>query len=175
MLVADESRFGLKTLLSRRLVGPGVKPLGKHQHLFQAQHLYGAFDVQTGESFYLESNSLSHQMFSQFLFHIAEHYPGQLVVILVDNAGFHRANDLECPDNVVLLFQPPYSPDLNPSERVWQECKRALKGLIFPTLNKLSQFLEQILQRLTTPQIRSLVQFPWLMDALKQVSPLLAN
>ncbi|PSO63482.1 MAG: hypothetical protein BRC36_08095 [Cyanobacteria bacterium QH_2_48_84] len=47
-------------------------------------------------------------------------HPEELHLIQVDNAKAHSAQTLTVPDNVILLFQPPYCPELNPIERVWQ-------------------------------------------------------
>ena len=47
-------------------------------------------------------------------------YPHSLNVIQLDNGRFHSAKSLTIPDNIVLLFQPPYSPDLNPIEGLWK-------------------------------------------------------
>jgi transposase len=41
----------------------------------------------------------------------------------MDNGSCHKANSLVIPDNVVCLFFPPYSPELNPIERLWQDVK----------------------------------------------------
>jgi transposase len=50
-------------------------------------------------------------------------------VIQLDNGRFHYAKNLTIPDNIVLLFQPPYSPDVNPIERVWQFMKDKLRWI----------------------------------------------
>lgn len=46
--------------------------------------------------------------------------PGAHAVIVLDGAGWHGAHDLVVPDNITLLPLPPYSPELNPIENVWQ-------------------------------------------------------
>ncbi|MBF2022226.1 MAG: transposase [Hydrococcus sp. C42_A2020_068] len=51
----------------------------------------------------------------------------QLNVLQVDNGLFDRAKRLQIPENIVLLFQPAYSPELNPRERVWEHLKQDLK------------------------------------------------
>ncbi len=51
-------------------------------------------------------------------------YPDNLNVVQLDNGRFHHSNTLKIPDNILLSFQPPYSPELNPIERVWQHIKQ---------------------------------------------------
>lgn len=43
--------------------------------------------------------------------------------MILDNAPAHIASDLMVPENIILLFLPPYSPELNPVERLWQDLK----------------------------------------------------
>ena len=50
-------------------------------------------------------------------------YPEQLHIIQVDNAPAHKLDSSELPDNVILLFQPPACPEVNPTERVWEYLK----------------------------------------------------
>ncbi|KAB8332766.1 IS630 family transposase, partial [Scytonema tolypothrichoides VB-61278] len=55
-------------------------------------------------------------------------------VIQLDNGGLHQSLDLVIPENIVLLFQPPYSPQVNPIERLWKELKKRLKWKLFDNL-----------------------------------------
>ena len=45
---------------------------------------------------------------------------GAHAVLILDGAGWHGANALVVPDNLSLLTLPPYSPELNPVENIWQ-------------------------------------------------------
>jgi hemolysin activation/secretion protein len=47
--------------------------------------------------------------------------------------GLHTAKKLQIPSNIIVLFQPPYSPELNPIERLWQALKKDLKWELFST------------------------------------------
>lgn len=58
--------------------------------------------------------------------------PGAHAVIIIDGAGWHKAGDLVVPDNLSLLRLPPYSPELNAQENVWQYLRQNyLAGRIF--------------------------------------------
>jgi transposase len=48
-------------------------------------------------------------------------------VLVLDNRRFHKAKDLSVPDNIRLVFLPPYSPELNPGERLWHDLKDHLR------------------------------------------------
>ena len=65
-------------------------------------------------------------------------YPGERVVLVVDNAGWHTARDLAVPANVILWFLPPHLPELNPVEQVWQWLREHhTRGALFATHEEL--------------------------------------
>jgi transposase len=76
-------------------------------------------------------------MFSNFLDNLAAEYPEHLNVVQLDNGKFHQSSQLKIPDNILLVFQPPYSPELNPSERVWQYIKQELNWGLYDNLDKI--------------------------------------
>lgn len=112
--LSDETRIGLKTIERKRITACGVKPIGKVQWNFKAYYLYGAVSPESGESFWLEFSHLDSVCFQIFLDKLAAHYPDVLNIVQVDNGKFHHSSTLKIPDNVLLIFQPPYSPELNP-------------------------------------------------------------
>ena len=75
----------------------------------------------SGESFVLEFSHLDSQCCERFLEQFALQYPEELHVIQVENAGAHCAQHLQIPDNVLLLYQPSYCPEVNVIERLWAE------------------------------------------------------
>ncbi|MEG4986060.1 transposase [Microcoleus sp. BR0-C5] len=114
-----------------------VKPKGKVQWNFTAFYLYKPVAPKTGESFWLEFSHLYGLCFQIFLDKLAEQYPDNLNLIQLDNGRFHPGSKLKIPDNVILIFQPPYSPELNPIERVWQHIKQELSWDIYDDLDGL--------------------------------------
>ncbi len=58
--------------------------------------------------------------FGRFLREVAAAYPGERVILVVDNAGWHRARALAVSANVILWFLPPHCPEANPAEQIWQ-------------------------------------------------------
>ena len=69
--------------------------------------------------------------FYNFLELFASEYPEDLHIIQIDQVGFHNSLNLSRPENVILLFQPAYSPEVNPRERLWGYVKEQLKWLRF--------------------------------------------
>ena len=76
--------------------------------------------------FGLEFSHLDGMCFQIFLDKLAQKYPAHLNVIQLDNGKFHHSSSLRIPDNILLIFQPPYTPELNPIERIWSHIKQEL-------------------------------------------------
>jgi transposase len=152
------------------ITGCGVKPIGKWQWLFQAFWLYGAVEPATGESFFLQFSHVDAQCYQRFLDEFSRTYPNSLNILQVDNGRFHTSKDLVVPDNVVLLFQPPYCPELNPIERLWEYLKADLKWSSFKTLAELQTKVDQLLRELTPEITASLSGYSFILDALSVVN-----
>jgi transposase len=162
----DESRFGLHTITRSVLTALGIKPIRPVQFSYQSFYLYGAVEPQTGESFFLEFSHLDSDCFQLFLDQFSRAYPESLNVIQLDNGRFHKAQKLTIPDNVVLLFQPPYSPDVNPIERVWQSFKDKLGWLNFKNLDQLRKELDEIIRSILPDELASLTGFDFILTAI---------
>ena len=114
----DESRFGLKTLGGRLISACGIKPLGQWQWKFQTFWLYGAVEPASGEYFFLQFSHVDTDCYQRFLDEFSQAYADTLNILQVDNGLFHKAKRLRIPDNIILLFQPPYSAELNPPHAI---------------------------------------------------------
>jgi len=117
------------------------------QWLFKAFWLYGAVEPATGESFFLQFSHVDTVCFGRFLDELSRR-PDSLNIVQVDNGRFLQGEDLVIPENVILLFQPPYCPELNPMERLWEHLKADLCVATFKTLHQL-QNVDQLLNELT--------------------------
>jgi hypothetical protein len=106
----DETRIGLKTIERKKMTARGVKPIGLVQWNFKTYYLYGAVAPQKGESCWREFSHLDSRCFQIFLEQLAGEYPDNLNVVQLDNGKFHHSSSLKIPDNILLIFQPPYSP-----------------------------------------------------------------
>lgn len=67
---------------------------------------------------------------------LPEAYPDDYILLVMDNAVWHKSQALEIPDNIEFTFIPPYTPEMNPIEQVWAEIrKRGFKNKTFKTLD----------------------------------------
>jgi transposase len=166
----DESRFGLLPIQRRQITLTGVKPLGLVQYRFENFYVYGAVEPTTGASFFLELPQLNTVNFQIFLNEFAQHYQKTLNIILMDNGSCHTAKSLMIPENIVCLFLPPYSPELNPIERLWQDVKAQLAWVAAAAIEELEHRVERILTHYSQATIRSLTAYPYFVRAVNAVS-----
>lgn len=162
----DETRLGLKTIQRRKITAKGVKPIGPVQWHREAMYLYGMVEPKTGESFFYEFSHLDSECFERFLNLVSQQFPDSLNIIQLDNASAHSTKYLQIPNNILLVFQPPYSPELNPIERLWQHLKSKLAWHLYATLDHLRGVLAEQLQQLHPQMIASLTGWDYIVNAL---------
>lgn len=81
--------------------------------------------------------------------------------LVPDGAGWHTANDLKVPDNVTLVALPPYSPELNPVERVWLHLReRHLSHRLLDDCDEVVEVLCRACKAPTPERLRSLTSYP---------------
>jgi len=66
------------------------------------------------------TTNVTKEFFIKYLQDFSEHKPKELKIMVIDNASFHSTKNIELPDNIILLPIPPYCPELNPAEKIWQ-------------------------------------------------------
>ena len=125
---------------------------------------------QTGESFWLEFSHLDSLCFQIFLEQLAGEYPDNLNVVQLDNGRFHHSSNLKIPDNILLIFQPPYSPELNPIERVWQHIKQELSWEIYENLDEIKEKVRAFIENFSRETIASITGWDYILSALSTVA-----
>ena len=129
-------------------------------------YIYGFFEPETGASFYYEFSHVNSDCFQIFLDDFSQAYPEDLHIIQLDQAPFHSTEKLVIPQNVILLFQPAHSPELNPAERVWEYIRSELRGFNGKNLDELRDKLDKIYTKLTEEVIASLTGWRRILNAL---------
>ena len=153
----DESRFGLKTHIGKCLTARGVKPIVKYQHAFKNTYLYGSFSPINGDSFVYEIEGTTSEIFYKYIKAFSKYKPNELKIIIIDNAGFHSLSKYNIPDNIVFVRIPPYSPELNHSEKIWAYIKQYYKNRVFENLENVKHWLHEFVKsKLTTEKILSI-------------------
>ena len=120
----DEARIGQKGRLTHVWHQKGVRPRGVRQQGFSSAHLFGAVCPERGEGVALVLPEVSTAAMDVFLAELSRAVPaGTHAALVLDGAGWHVSEDLTVPANLTLVPLPPYSPELNPIERVWEHLR----------------------------------------------------
>ena len=102
-------------------------------------------------------------MMSLFLEHVAQEYAGYFIVMQVDRAGWHGSKELVLPENIRLLAQPAHSPEVQPTEHIWDEVRETyFHNRVFEDMDAVEHRLVEGLNALRAEpeRVRSLTYFP---------------
>jgi transposase len=146
----------------KALTAIGVKPICPFQQVFQSTYLFGAFSPITGENFMLEMPHCNALNFQLFLDEFSKENPEEFKIIVLDNGAFHKAKSLKIPENIALIFLPPYSPELNPAEKMWASFKRTFTNRLFKSLDDLSEFIASVAKTATVTSVKSICGYSYI-------------
>jgi transposase len=164
--VADEGRFGLKPCHRRAWVSRGVRAHKDSSRRFEWSYVWAALQIGGGGSEFFYSNVADIDMSRLFLRQISARDPQAVHVVIWDGAGFHpRSGQAGVPDNVVLVRQPPYSPELNPVEKLWDMLRDALCNRSWQNLEDLMSAVSRWLKEFwgDVRRIFSLIGHGWML------------
>lgn len=145
----------------KALTAKGVKPICPFQQVFQSLYLFGAFSPITGHHFMLEMPNCNSDSFQIFLDEFSKQNPTEFKVMVLDNGAFHKAKSLTIPQNIALIFLPPYSPELNPAEKMWAKLKRTFTNRLFSSLEMLSDFICDITKNIEKSTVKNICAFDY--------------
>ena len=167
----DEARVGQKGGVTHVWYQKGVRPRGVRQQGFSPAYLFGAVCPERGEGVALVLPEVSTAAMGVFLAELARAVPaGTHAALVLDGAGWHVSEDLTVPPNLTLIHPPPYSPELNPVERVWEYLRdrwlsyRVLASGYEAVVDAACAAWNALLAE--PGRLRSLTNFPWLPPAV---------
>jgi transposase len=162
----DEQRLGLKPTTRRLWARRGRRPIAPVHPRYQWLYLYGFVQPASGQVVWYLFNTVNAAAFEATLEAFAREVgagPDKIVVLVLDNAGWHVCRRITPPDGVVLAFLPPYSPELQPAERLWPLTNEAVANRSFPSLAALNERLGERCRTLCDAArlVRSHTLFHW--------------
>lgn len=152
----DEVHFQRHTSLTRMWSAVGQQPRIASDSTRQKVGLFGAVNLKQGCLLTQMAPVFNAQSFGDFLCSLLQQTTGKIFLIL-DNARYHRARDLKefftnNKDRLIRVFLPPYSPELNPIERVWRITRRQIThNCYFESVQKLQTALTNHFEKWKTP------------------------
>lgn len=160
----DEARIGQQGTLTRVWADRGSRPTAVKQTEYDWLYLFAAVNPLSGESSALIAPTVSTALMSRHLAMISRAAgPEVHVVLVLDGAGWHLANALQVPANITLLPLPPYSPELNPMERVWAYLRsHYLSNRAYHDYDQLFDHTTESWNRLDAPRLMSITATAWL-------------
>ena len=145
--VADEARFGLHTQSRRCWALRGQRVVLAQAQRYEWEYVYGAVEVVEGLAEFQFLPSVSLALSHGFLQQLADSNAQAEHVVIWDQAGFHpRTGDPALPARIHLLPLPPYSPELNPVEGLWDQTQDVTCNRHFASLDELEAALTQALR-----------------------------
>jgi transposase len=105
------------------------------------------------------------EMMSLFLAEVAQRHADDFIVMVMDQAGWHRAGELAVPANMRLIYLPPYSPELNPAEHLWETVREDyFANHVFANLDAVEAALAKGLMALESDleRTRSMTGLKWI-------------
>ena len=81
--------------------------------------------------------------------------------MVLDNGRFHKAKKLIIPENIALVFLPPYSPELNPAEKIWAKYKREFSNKFYNSLEDVEDFISNVVKKTTKKEVMSICRYSY--------------
>lgn len=163
----DEGRFGRISNPRRCWAPAGWRPQVPVQMVREYTYAFAAVSPHDGIMVSLVLPEVNAQAMSIFLAEVAARCSDDFVLMVMDQAGWHRARDLIIPDNIRLVWLPPYSPQCNPVENLWEEIREKwFPNLVFSDLPGVEDTLVGALVVLENDprRIQSITGFNWIIN-----------
>jgi hypothetical protein len=162
----DEHRVGLKPILRRVWAPRGQRPRAVVRPRYQWEYVYGFVQPETGATEWRLLPTVNSAVFTLALAHFAQAVgagPDKQVLLVLDQAGWHQSAQVAVPPGLHLVPLPPYSPELQPAERLWPLTNEPLANRTFATLAELDAVLDDRCADLTDhpDQVRAYTLFHW--------------
>jgi transposase len=159
----DEARVGQQGTLTRVWARTGSRPVRLKQTEYQWVYLWAAVDPIAGAIAAMITPTVNTELMGVFLEGLSRVLAShEHAVLVLDNAGWHVAKALKVPENLTLLPLPPYSPELNPVERLWQWLRsHQLSNRVYADYDDLVNHSNQALDSLTAETLRTVCAASW--------------
>lgn len=164
---ADELRLGLHGRVRRVWAPRGVKVRQRVQLVYEWRYLALAVDGATGRLWWQWTRSMRKEAIAPV---VTAWQAAGLQALVWDGAPAHRSRHVR-EVGLTLITQPAAAPELNPVERVFQELRRAVEGLVYATLEEKMAVVERELLALATDpaRLRRLTGWAWITETLAQL------
>ena len=164
---SDEHRVGLQPILRKVWSPVGERPIAHVNPRYEWLYVYSYVHPASRQTEWHLLPRVNRDWFAASLAAFAQAVgagANKIILLQVDQAGWHTTEKLEVPDGIELFFQPPYSPEVQPSERLWSLVDEPLVNKAIESLEQLEEILIErccVLSEQFTEAIQALTQFHW--------------
>lgn len=170
LIFQDEARFGRMSDPRACWAPAPMRPMVGLALVREFRYEYAAISPWSGDLDYMTAEKMNTESMSRFLKQVGGAHSQDFIVMVLDGAPSHKGKELEVPDNMALVFLPPYSPELNPAEQIWNVLRRDyFANRVFDSLNAATHQAERGLANLASNReaLKSLTNWPWISVILK--------
>lgn len=170
VMFQDEARFGRLSDPQRCWAPAPMRPLVRRGVVREYAYAYAAISPLDGQLDWMMTHSMKTTEMSAFLGLVGRKHPDEFVVMVMDGAPSHRAGQLHVPPNMALIRLPPYAPELNPVEHLWDELReKYFANRVFDSLGAtIMQALRGLVDYTARPEdLVSLACWPWIVESIR--------
>lgn len=161
----DEAGFGRINKPKYCWCEKGTRPSVPCHHIREYRYAYGAVEPKTGDSFFLVMPYCNTDCMNVFLRELSKTFPKDKIILVCDGAVWHKSKTLKTPENIMLIFIPPYTPEMNPIEQIWEELReKGFKNEVFQSLDKVVDRLCNVICDLSPQTIMSITGRDWILS-----------
>jgi hypothetical protein len=169
LMFQDEARFGRISQTRYCWCPKPMRPLTQAMVTQEYTYAYAAVSPVDGVLDTLILPSVNCACMQVFLDEVASRHLEENILMVVDGAGWHRSQDIILPSNLQLLFLPPYAPELNPVEHLWDDLReKSFHNRVFDSIDSLENHLELALANFeqSPERAQGITGWPWIISAL---------
>jgi len=169
VMFQDEAGFGRINKPKRCWCPKGCRPAAPCQHIREYTYAYAAVSPLDGKMVSLILPRTNAECMSLFLAEVSSRFPEEHILMVMDRAAWHTAKALNIPDNIELFPLLPYSPELNPTEQIWDEVReKGFRNEVFNSLSLVEDRLCDVLADLENDhyRVQSITGWDWIVSIL---------
>ena len=170
LMFADEARFGRMSNPRSCWAPAPYRPVVNLALVREFRYEYAAVSPWDGCLDYMTAEKMNTDAMSRFLAQVSAAHSEEFIVMVLDGASSHKSKELEIPDNISLLPLPPYSPELNPAEQIWNILRRDyFSNRVFDSLDAATNQAERGLAEMAADKsaVTKLTNWPWISAIMK--------
>jgi transposase len=173
LMFQDEAGFGRINKPKSCWCGANIRPTVPCHRIREYTYAYGAVSPHDGAIVSLILPKCNTVCMNIFLAEVSKQYPNDYILMVADNAAWHKSKGLIVPDNIEIFPLLPYTPELNPIEMIWDEIReKFFKNNLFKTLDAVSDKLCEAFVHLINNNyiVKSITGWDWILSAISKAN-----